>query len=347
VAEGSISSFVAALLAGPVGVTLLDRLEADSRDGWFPFDCLPDSAPDAVARATDSIARTSLGSVLERALHASEWVTGSWAPCAPQNLAHAYRYAAPRRPIAEAFAERFWSELHRSADRDAQQWWEQVMRPEDWARFRRPDYEEVYGNGEFTWRGLWTVTDPPQEIHRELASAWELDFPPISRWALPVHADSRVWTIDRPDDWVRLVENYPKVAVKPHSGWELPGPNQHHEEISPLLGIVGQHGVRESIQRQVLPDWRAVSVDYDGVHLSWAGFLTSEGYVEDLNGGGVTMLRYWSSERTLWLNDVFGEPTFLDFAVHQDSRNDRESETRKGEDLRRLNTYLGRPGGSA
>ncbi len=30
--------------------------------------------------------------------------------------------------------------------------------------------------------------------------------------------------------------------------------------------------------------------------------------VSDLPGGGVTVLRYWSSERTLWLRDVFGKP---------------------------------------
>ena len=47
---------------------------------------------------------------------------------------------------------------------------------------------------------------------------------------------------------------------------------------------------------------------YDGIHLSWAGFITGEGRVVDLGDGDVTMLRYWFSERTLWLGDVFGEP---------------------------------------
>lgn len=47
------------------------------------------------------------------------------------------------------------------------------------------------------------------------------------------------------------------------------------------------------------------------VHLSWAGFLTTEGYVCDLEAGAVTMLRYWGSERTLWLADVFGDPAPL------------------------------------
>ena len=51
--------------------------------------------------------------------------------------------------------------------------------------------------------------------------------------------------------------------------------------------------------------------DYDGVHLTWAGFLTTEGFVTVDEAGMASVLRYWLSERTLWLHDVFGEPTPL------------------------------------
>jgi len=34
--------------------------------------------------------------------------------------------------------------------------------------------------------------------------------------------------------------------------------------------------------------------------------------VNDLDGGDVAMLRYWFSERTHWLADVFGAPVPLD-----------------------------------
>ena len=44
------------------------------------------------------------------------------------------------------------------------------------------------------------------------------------------------------------------------------------------------------------------------MHLSWAGFLTTEGTVIDLGDGDVTMLRFWGAERTMWLRDVFGDP---------------------------------------
>jgi hypothetical protein len=75
-----------------------------------------------------------------------------------------------------------------------------------------------------------------------------------------------------------------------------------------LTAVAAQHAVRTEIAVHVLPDWEGVAADFDGVHLSWAGFLASEGYISDLANGGVTMMRYWASERTLWLHDVFDEP---------------------------------------
>jgi hypothetical protein len=75
-----------------------------------------------------------------------------------------------------------------------------------------------------------------------------------------------------------------------------------------LRSVAAQHAVRTEIAVHVLPDWEGVAADFDGVHLSWARFLTSEGYISDLSNGGITMMRYWGSERTLWLHDVFDEP---------------------------------------
>jgi hypothetical protein len=77
-AGSSASSFVEELLAAPVGVTLLDGPEAEARDGWFPFECLPDSLPEAVAMATESMSGATLGSVLETAVQAGSRITGPW-----------------------------------------------------------------------------------------------------------------------------------------------------------------------------------------------------------------------------------------------------------------------------
>ena len=100
---------------------------------------------------------------------------------------------------------------------------------------RFDDFSDVYGNGEFTWDGFWTVTDPPPETHDGLISAWEMYPGPVTRWRLPVRPRVRLWTINHPTDWVRLVESYPKVASRGHDGWELPGANQHLTEIQDHL----------------------------------------------------------------------------------------------------------------
>lgn len=115
-----------------------------------------------------------------------------------------------------------------------------------------------------------------------------------------------------------------------------------------LRRIATQHAVRTGSAVHVLPDWDGVAADFDGVHLSWAGFLTSEGYISDLSDGGVTMLRYWGSERTLWLHDVFGEPQPLAApaltgrvggGVGIDASNDAE---RQASDRSALERLLGR-----
>jgi hypothetical protein len=306
------SDFAEELMAAPAGVTLLARLEVTQRKdtpwyGW-PKDCDPDS----VRRAAALVEELSLGAFLELAVTSAERGAGPWSGEALLTLPYSYEHAPQRCQIADAVAKRFESLLRHDVDLDAQQWWHEIHRND---QIPPPtcfsNYSNVYGNGEFTWSGLWTVTDPPPNVHDALLSAWDFSGAPTSRWRLPVQPSARVWTIDRPSDWACLVETYPKVATRSHSGWELPGPNQHHSDTKLLRSFTSQRAVRTEIGSHVLPNWSDVAADFDGVHLSWAGFLTSEGFISDLSNGGVTMLRYWGSERTLWLHDVFEEPVPL------------------------------------
>jgi hypothetical protein len=305
--------FVDALLAAPVGVTWLGLLEADARDD-VPWRLIPaDTHPDAVAKAAEAVRTGTLGSVLAPAINGGYMEVGPWIPYAAEVAATAYRGAEGRRPIAEALADRFGQELHASVDPDAQQWWHSDHRAEGFfAKPRFQAFDEVYGAGQFTQAGVWTVSDPPPETHADLAGAWEIEPGPVSRWRLPVRPGARVLEIHRPDDWVSLVARYPASARPNQECWELPGPNNPLGGLSALMAVPGQRAARTSIRRHLVPDWGRLAHDYDGVHLSWAGFLTSEGFVSDLDGGDVAMLRYWFSERTHWLNDVFGEPEPLD-----------------------------------
>ncbi len=307
--DARASALVEELLAAPVGVAVLARLEADHRPDLAWFEAPDDSDHEAVQRVAAWVRSKSFGELMALTLYAAESLAGPWVPGAPASLARCFRVAGQRRPIAEAIVSEHLRPLDAPCDLEAQQWW----LGDEVADARPPRrlfmaFDHVYGNGEFTWAGLRTVTDPPAELHAELVSAWELYPGPISRWRLPVRAGARVWEIRSVRDWARLVETYPRTAMAPHQGWELPGPNQHLGELRELLAVPGQSAARVRTGGHLLPDWAAVAEEWDGIHLTWAGFLTSEGRVWDLGGDAVTMLRYWASEQTLWLADVFGEP---------------------------------------
>ena len=77
------------------------------------------------------------------------------------------------------------------------------------------------------------------------------------------------------------------------------------EQARELLAVPGQHAAYPAPPRLVGVDWAAAAEHYDAVHLSWAGFLTTEGYVSELADGSVTMLRGFACETTLWLSDLF------------------------------------------
>ena len=299
--------FVDAVLESPLGVALLAQLEPRVRypEGRRLF-LETDAA--SVAAAAEAVSGMSFGALVQLAVLTGWHDVGPWIADAGETVAVAYRQAEARAPIAEALDDRFGASLHESIDREIQQWWTTGGRSIDRVAPLFRNYELVYGAGQFTWAGLWTVSDPPEVANAELAAAWELDDGAITRWRLPVLPEARVLEVHRPADWARLVREHPRAAVSGQEGWELPGPNQQRSEVSMLAAVGGQCAARTEVRRHLVPDWRSVGDHYDGVHLSWAGFITAEGCITDLDGGDVARLRYWSSERTHWLADVFGEP---------------------------------------
>jgi len=300
-------------VGSPAGAALLAALEARERNDVPWFESPADSSPVAVEAAVRAVGSMSFGEVCSVAVHAAESLVGPWVSRAAERAAAAYRCADARRPIAAVIGERFDRELHAPMAPDGQQWWTSATRRDPATDRRRlfQNYREVYGNGEFTWAGLWTVTDPCPEVHDDLVSVWEISPGPISRWRLPVEAGARVYEIHRPHDWLALVAAHPVEAMRPHGGWELPGPNQSIEK-SGLLELPQQKAAVSDLATHVLADWSSVADSFDGIHLSWAGFITTEGYVIAAGDGKFTMLRYWGSERTHWLEDCFGVPEPLE-----------------------------------
>jgi len=341
--------FVAAILESPVGVALLARLESRvKRTEGYGLD--QDTSPDAVLSAAESVGHMSFGELVELIALTGTIDVGPWIPDASATAANAYRHAEARAPIAEAVNHHFCELLHAPLDRDLQQWWSTERLSVDQLAPLFQEFEEVYDAGQFTWAGLWTVTDPPELAHAQLVDVWELYYAPIGRWHLPVLSDARVFEVHRPEDWARLVAEHPRDAVSHMEHWELPGINQNRSELSELMAVRGQRAARTSIRRHLVPDWRSVADRYDGVHLSWAGFLTAEGCITDGTDRDVTMLRYWFSERTHWLADVFGKPhpaaapsledLFGDGIVH--AVDVTTNEQRRARDAHALDQLLGR-----
>lgn len=351
---GSVTeSFVDAILESPLGVTLLARIETLARrpEGWSS---LVDSSPDGVERALDLLGSMAIGEFMELVVFSAVIDVGPWSPDAPRHAARAYRCATDRAPIAAAIGERFGEVLHRPLDLDAQQWWTTAG---SWNHELAPlfvDFENVYGPGQFTWAGLWTVSDPPEVAHAQLVDAWEMHDGPVTRWRLPVRSGARVFEINGPDDWAKLVTEHPREAASHAEHWELPGINQDPSTVQELLDVSGQRAARTRIRSHLVPDWRSVAEHWDGVHLTWAGFVTAEGCITELGGGDVTMLRYWFSERTLWLSDMFTQPEPLaPPRMDDDTLSDGspaivhpgDLEARRERDLALLSELLGRPRG--
>ncbi|MFH5211398.1 hypothetical protein ACHIPZ_24810 [Antrihabitans sp. NCIMB 15449] len=113
-------------------------------------------------------------------------------------------------------------------------------------------------------------------------------------WPVHVLGTPRVYEIAQPTDWASLVDSYP-FAV-PESKW------------SDWFVTTGER------HDWFIPDWVAVAEDYDAVHLSIYGYLTTPGLAIPLShNSGATVLAGWDPDATWWLNNdvitVEDEPT--------------------------------------
>lgn len=296
----------------PAGAALLDSLERTHRDDARPFEALRNSDPVAVWAAVDAVGTMLFGDLVQHLVSAAEHIVGPWMSDAMANLTAALKSAPARTEIAEAVVSRFSPELNRTVALEEQQWW-LAANDLDHAGPVFAGRRHDYCCGEFSSNSVRTVSAPPSQVHDDLVDVWEIFPGPISRWQVPVRSEARVYEIHRPSDWANLVAQYPSATRRPHGGPELPGPNQDTQVAAEVQrstrGVAARVG-----DEVVMPDWTRVAGDYDGIHLSWAGMATCEGRVidvADLGPGIVTMIRYWGSERSMWLNDVFDTPTPL------------------------------------
>jgi hypothetical protein len=119
-------------------------------------------------------------------------------------------------------------------------------------------------------------------------------------WPLRPAAGIKVYEIDGPQAWVRLVERYPLDVSRSrrHDWWRTTG----------------------RAERWLIPDWHAVADDHDAVHLTVAAYLTTAGRALDMDGGA-TVLAGWDPDITFWLTDTLtsaGKPVI--WQRHDDDR---------------------------
>jgi hypothetical protein len=104
-------------------------------------------------------------------------------------------------------------------------------------------------------------------------------------WTVGIDPAARVYEVHEPGDWGRLAAACPRdVTASRRHDW-------------------GRWTGREG--RWILPDWRSVAAQWDGVHVSVAGYLNTAGMAVDTADGAATLLAGWDADQTLWLRDVF------------------------------------------
>ena len=90
---------------------------------------------------------------------------------------------------------------------------------------------------------------------------------PLAWWSMCFLEDVRVFEIHGPSDWHDLCVRYPAKGTE---------------------------------DDRLVPNWGAVSQEWDGVHLSFGGLLTAEQNRYE-SPAGWTMLDAWHAEQTFWL----------------------------------------------
>ena len=120
-------------------------------------------------------------------------------------------------------------------------------------------------------------------------------------WPLAVAPEVRVFEVRAPRDWIELAARYPLEVTKSH----------RHD----WWRVTGWDGT------WVVPNFAAVAADFDAVHVTVGGYLTTAGRALSVgpgigapggsSGGGVapteeakTMLAGWPPDETYWLADV-------------------------------------------
>ncbi|WP_299959969.1 hypothetical protein [uncultured Modestobacter sp.] len=156
-------------------------------------------------------------------------------------------------------------------------------------------YAQKPRHGLVTSTELAVPADEPirSSAHAELAcgaSDWDATYP-VAQQRLQVAAHTRIAEVNSAADWHALSTRYGDPAT-------------HHGSDTNLREVA-------EIDNGLAPTWSALAVDYDGVHLSFAGLLSALYVPVSSPSVGATTLWAWDWECTHWIRSAFTATTAL------------------------------------
>jgi hypothetical protein len=109
---------------------------------------------------------------------------------------------------------------------------------------------------------------------------WTIDRANVQVWKVAIPTNAEIYEVHSPQDWVHLVERFPKLRTYP--------------DLANWLRWTGCSGP------WLVPDWKAVAEQFDGVHVSIGGHL-STAYTAWPVGDHFTILSGWHPDSTFWI----------------------------------------------
>ncbi|QHC62953.1 hypothetical protein GSU69_09830 [Rathayibacter festucae] len=104
---------------------------------------------------------------------------------------------------------------------------------------------------------------------------------------IPVTGAGRTLEIGSAEDWAELCRAFPaEVTASRRHDW---------------YRVTGGEG------RWLLPDWQRVAADWDAVHLTVLGYLSSATRLIPVDDGFASVIAGWAPDSTLWLTDTATE----------------------------------------
>lgn len=307
-----VQSLVDGLVGSPLGATLLYLLEWELSEEGFGARPLEKPRPvDEVAEYVTAMTKDDLvAAMLAASSSANPW--GGL----PEDVVQALRAAPTRRPIAEAVSAAHGQFLTAPADREAQVAWGACA-------LRTPligDLTSVYECGEFPWAGLRTHTALSSRHDHGIWSAHDWGPGEYTESRFPVRPDARIAEVNSQDEWLELARRHPSyvspfridqdgrhpMLASGHNAWDIRLRSIEPDGTATVELIDGSQTT--GVRGLLMPDWTSVATEFDGVHLSWAGLLLAEANVLDAGGGWLAVARFWGSERTVFLSEVFDHP---------------------------------------